>query len=548
MSREQYVVGVDVGTGSVRAALVRSDGSFVKVATQATQTWNPAPGYYQQSSMDIWYCCCKVIKEVLKDVAPEQVKGLGFDATCSLVVLDQTGKPLTVSPTGEVDQNIILWMDHRAHHEAKLVNDTKHEVLKYVGGKISLEMEIPKLMWLKKCLPKTWKQAGKFFDLPDFLTWKATGTDSRSLCSVVCKWTYEVDVDTGVVKGWNRHFFGLLGLSDLLDNDCAKIGQVILPPGSPCGSGLSAEAAKELGLIVGTPVATSIIDAHAGGLGLIGCTFTGLPCDFTSRLCLICGTSSCHMAVSQSPIMVPGVWGPYFSAMVPALWLSEGGQSATGKLLDHIIDTHPATAGIRAMNAGIHLVTYLNKLLEQLASSEGLDSIDQLTQDLHVWPDLHGNRSPLADPTLRGMVSGLTLSSDSKDLALLYLATVQALAYGTRHILDSLETAGHHKMECLLICGGLSKNPVFVKTQASVIGRAVLLPQRTEAVLGGAAMLAAFAAGLYPFVEAAVTAMAGPADLIEPDAHSIEYHNRKYTIFLKMVEDQQAYRNIMHSK
>lgn len=110
---------------------------------------------------------------------------------------------------------------------------------------------------------------------------------------------------------------------------------------------MSVEAAAELNLNVGTPVGTSIIDAHAGGLGMIGCSAPGISDDLSSRLGLICGTSTCHMAVSSLPIFVDGVWGPYYSAMVPSLWLNEGGQSATGKLLDHIIDIHPATVEIR---------------------------------------------------------------------------------------------------------------------------------------------------------------------------------------------------------
>ncbi|XP_046688484.1 FGGY carbohydrate kinase domain-containing protein-like, partial [Homalodisca vitripennis] len=171
------------------------------------------------------------------------------------------------------------------------------------------------------------------------------------------------------------------------------------------------------------------------------------------------------------------------------LWLSEGGQSATGRLLDHIIDTHPATASLRARTPHMHVVTYLNELLNSLANSAGLDSVDLLTKDLHVWPDHHGNRSPLADPTLRGMVSGLSLSCDEKDLALLYLATVQALAYGTRHIIESLESAGHRRMDCVLLCGGLSKNPLFMAdTSDSGVGRPVLVPQRTEAVLSDSAV------------------------------------------------------------
>lgn len=132
------------------------------------------------------------------------------------------------------------------------------------------------------------------------------------------------------------------------------------------GNGLSKKAANELSLLPGTPVGTSMIDAHAGGLGLIGCAAEGIDPNFETRVgnfslfCivnifiilfllpgLICGTSTCHMAVSKEAVFAPGVWGPYKNAMIPGMWLNEGGQSATGKLVDHIIDTHPAAQEIR---------------------------------------------------------------------------------------------------------------------------------------------------------------------------------------------------------
>jgi len=101
---------------------------------------------------------------------PSAVKGIGFDATCSLVVLDADANPLTVSTSGEARRNIIVWMDHRAIAEARLVNDTHDDVLRYVGGSISPEMEIPKLLWLKRHLPSTYRSAGHFFDLADYLS------------------------------------------------------------------------------------------------------------------------------------------------------------------------------------------------------------------------------------------------------------------------------------------------------------------------------------------------------------------------------------------
>src|SRR5688572_11140262 len=126
-----------------------------------------------------------------------------------------------------------------------------------------------------------------------------------------------------------------------------------------------------------------------------------------TRVALIGGTSSCHMAVSREPKFVPGVWGPYFSAMIPDLWLTEGGQSATGALIDHVIHSHARAAELTrdAKKRGVSVYQLLNERLDALAEKEAFPAA--LTSELHVLPDHHGNRSPRAAPTLRGMVSGL---------------------------------------------------------------------------------------------------------------------------------------------
>ncbi|XP_069704948.1 FGGY carbohydrate kinase domain-containing protein [Periplaneta americana] len=542
---DSYFVGVDVGTGSVRAALVTRNGKVLQVSSKDTKTWSPRPGYFEQSSDDIWEAVCCVVKEVTKNVDDNAVKGIGFDATCSLVVVDAEGLPLSVSPTGKDEQNVILWLDHRAHAEAAFINSLQHAVLQYVGGKISLEMETPKLLWLKRNLrQQCWDRVGYFFDLPDFLTWRATGADSRSLCSLVCKWTYEAHPNGN--KGWSEDYFQQIGLSDLMECNWKKIGSVAKAPGAPCGRGLTDRAARELGLPCGTSVGTSIIDAHAGGLGMIGCSADVVSEDFHTRLSLICGTSTCHMALSKQPLFVEGVWGPYYSAMVPGYWLNEGGQSATGKLVDHVIDTHPATAQVRIkIGKDVHIQQYLHNLLVDMAQKQGLESISELTSSIHVWPDFHGNRSPLADSSLLGMICGLTLSADEDNLALVYLATLQALAYGTRHIVDVLRAAGHSEVRSLLICGGLSRSPLFVQTQADVADLPVLCPCETESVLVGAAILGACAAGVFPDVCTAIRMMGGAADIVWPRQHEHRYHEKKYKVFLKMVEHQKEYRSIM---
>ena len=178
-----YFIGVDVGTGSARAGVFDLNGRMVGQATRAIEIYRPQADFVEQSSDNIWQAVCNAVRDAINqsDINPIQVKGLGFDAPCSLVVLDKEGKPLTISPSGRSEQNIIVWMDHRAITQAERINAMHHRVLDYVGGIISPEMQTPKLLWLKQHMPNTWANAGYYFDLPDFLTWRATGDDTRSL-------------------------------------------------------------------------------------------------------------------------------------------------------------------------------------------------------------------------------------------------------------------------------------------------------------------------------------------------------------------------------
>jgi ribulose kinase len=150
-------------------------------------------------------------------------------------------------------------------------------VLECVGGRVSLEMQLPKLLWLKRHHSTCWGRAGRFFDLPDWLTYRATGGgDVRSLCSTVCKWNYWIPCSSQVI-GWDAEFFRAADLAELAGGDWAAIGGTAVQcPGQPVEVGLSSAAAAELGgLAPGTPVGTSLIDAHAGMLGMLAAAAGG---------------------------------------------------------------------------------------------------------------------------------------------------------------------------------------------------------------------------------------------------------------------------------
>src|SRR6202007_2195669 len=114
-------------------------------ARHPIRVWHEAGNVVEQSSSDIWAACVHSVRAAIAEAAlpPSAVKGVGFDATCSLVVLDAAANPLTVSTSGDERRNVIVWMDHRAIAEARLVNETQDDVLRHVGGAVSPEMEIP---------------------------------------------------------------------------------------------------------------------------------------------------------------------------------------------------------------------------------------------------------------------------------------------------------------------------------------------------------------------------------------------------------------------
>lgn len=167
-------------------------------------------------------------------------------------------------------------------------------------------METPKLVWIAENLPLVWADKNiSYFDLPDFLVYKATNCNHiRSRCTTVCKWTFLAHDQK---QGWQDDFFSQIGLQDLVSN-YAQIGSIIRPVGEPVANGVTEEASSQLHLPIGTAVAVSIIDAHAGGIGIIGAKVdNGKEHNLCSRLVVVSGTSACHMTMTKEPVFIHGM-------------------------------------------------------------------------------------------------------------------------------------------------------------------------------------------------------------------------------------------------
>ncbi|KAG0240720.1 hypothetical protein BGW41_006717 [Actinomortierella wolfii] len=601
--QESVFLGIDVGSGSSRAALITASGELLAIASTPFNTYRPSPDFFEQSSQEIWQSVCTSVKAVLskaKIADPQRVKGIGFDATCSLVVstsgsTPETARPVSISPSSQFEdttRDIIMWCDHRAKEQAMRITATKHDILKSVGGVMSLEMELPKTLWLKDNMPEEkWKTVGRLFDLPDYLTFRACGEAFPSRCSVVCKWCYSAKQDdqaegarAEAKSGWPADFLTQIGLPELVDNHCEKLcgpgnkDQKVHYAGEYIG-GLTETAAKELGLVPGIAVGAAVIDAYAGAIGTLGASIAGKRPSIDeaqSRIAIICGTSSCHLAMSKKQIFVPGVWGPYNGVMLPNMWMAEGGQSSTGQLIDHLVTTHPAYAQAlelaRAEQPPLSIYAFLNRRVESLFKASSLSHYAYLTKSLHLTPDHHGNRSPFADESMRGLITGLDLHGNTIDgLALLYLATLQALALGTKQILDALQREGY-QIDTICISGGQSLNELFVEILADVSQLPIVHSHAggEASVVFGAAICGKVAyetckpprkaeenddgghggvakADIHTALWDAMTSLTRAERTVEPnrDPALRQFYTNKYRILEAMQRDQRKYAEIM---
>jgi D-ribulokinase len=540
----QAFIGIDVGTSSARAGVFDEKGSLLATAKHPITVWHEAGGVVEQSASEIWGACVASVRTAMVEAAvpPSAVRGLGFDATCSLVVLDAGANPLTVSASGDERRNVIVWMDHRAIAEARQVNDTRDDVLRYVGGSISPEMEIPKLLWLKRHLPSTYRSAGHFFDLADHLSFRATGSTVRSICTLACKWNF-----LSHEQHWSSSYFERIGLGDLSSDKYAKIGKEIVAPGTPLGAGLNKSAAHDFGLLEGTPVGASLIDAHAGGVGTIGGRDkSGEPVDVCRRLAYIMGTSACIMATTSEPRFVPGVWGPYYSGMVPGFWLNEGGQSAAGAAIDHLIRSHPAydEAVATAHAGGMEILEFLERRIVARSGSPGEGAL--YARDIHVLPEFLGNRSPFADPDSRAIVAGMDLDVDVCSMERLFVAGLCGLAYGLADVVEAFRSHGVDS-DLMVISGGAGRSSLVRQIMADTTGLSVAVPETEEPVLLGAAMLGAVAGNAYGSIGEAMASMSAIGWLSEPPARGMtEFHRTKRKVHGLLQKLDRESRDVMH--
>ena len=228
------------------------------------------------------------------------------------------------------------------------------------------------------------------------------------------------------------------------------------------------------------------------------------------------------MLLVAAPLAAPGLWGPARDATLPGLWMTEGGQSAAGALLDHVCRLTGA-----APEPALHA-----RIAERIAAMRAAEGWD-LAAELHVLPDMRGNRSPYADPGALGVISGLGLDGSFDGLARLYWRAAVGVALGLREVIESMRAAGA-VIDRLHATGGHVRNPMLMELYATATGVPIEIHDAQDGVLLGTAMAAAAAAGLHADLAAAARAMRAPGREISPDPAGRARLDRDYLVLAEM--------------
>lgn len=309
---------------------------------------------------------------------------------------------------------------------------------------------------------------------------------------------------------------------------------------------------------------SGVIDAYAGWVGTVGAKVdteyghadethpANDVAQASTRLAAVAGTSTCHLAMSENPVFVNGVWGPYRDVLMPSYWLAEGGQSATGELLRHVLETHPAHKEVLPLAEAMHMniYDYMNGHLREMAEKTGAPTVSYLARHFFFYGDFWGNRSPIADPNMKGSVIGLSSDSSVDGLALYYYATMEFIALQTRQIIEAMNTSGHN-IKTIFMSGSQCQNDMLMDLFATVCEIPVLIPRYVHAaVVHGAAMLGAKAAsadakGDTENLWSIMDRMSKPGRLVKPGTNASEkkLFDAKYEVFLEQARTQREYRS-----
>jgi L-ribulokinase len=527
---EHYVVGVDFGTLSGRALVVRvSDGAELGTATfdyphavmdtvLASSGASLPPEWALQDATDYVAIVKNAVPRAVAaaGIDPAAVIGIGIDFTAStpLPVLAD-GTPLSVLPefADRPHAYVKLWKHHAGQAQADRINALAAEWgepwLARYGGLISSEWEFAKALQLLEEDREVYDRAAYWVEAADWIVWQLSGSLVRNACTA----GYKGILQDGQYP--SEEFLEALN-PDFADFASTKLAGPIGQLGDTAG-GLTAEAAEWTGLRAGIAVAVGNVDAHV--------TAPAAKAVGPGQMVAIMGTSTCHVMSAERVVEVPGMCGVVDGGIVSGLHGYEAGQSGVGDIFAWYVKHQvPARYAEAADAAGLSIHEHLTELIQdQPVGGHGLVAVD--------W--YGGNRSTLVDAELSGVVLGATLTTRTEEI---YRALFEATAYGTRMIVEAFAASGI-PVEEFIAAGGLIRNAFLMQTYSDILRMPISVIGSEQGPALGAAIHAAVAAGAYPDVHAASDAMGRlERDVYLPDADRADAYDALYAEYATLYD------------
>jgi L-ribulokinase len=537
MKTEQFVIGVDYGSDSVRSVILdASDGSEIASSVFYYPRWRdglfcePHQNQFRQHPLDYIEGLMSTIRDCLNhagETVAQHVKAISIDTTGSTpVAVDKSGTPLALLPAFENNPNamFVLWKDHTATKEAAELNEhaTKFGInyLQYVGGIYSSEWFWSKLLHILRADEEVRNACYSWVEHCDWIPFLLTGgNDVHQMKRGVCA--------AGHKALWSGEYGGLppneffTSLDPLLDGFATRSFTATYTSDKPAGH-LSTEWAQRLGLSTEVIIGVGAFDAHMGAVG-------GQIEPY--HLSKVMGTSTCDMLVA--PIdevkdkLVRGICGQVPGSIIPGMMGMEAGQSAFGDvyawfknlvawplniLLKESAVIDAAASDLLQKEINSKIISALSKEAEKLP----LHTNDEMALD---W--LNGRRTPDANQLLKGAVTGLNLATDAPRI---FKALVEATCFGAKAIVDRFNHEAVPVKGLIGLGGVAKKSPYIMQTMADVMNMPIRIHSSEQTCASGAAMFAATAAGIYERVEDAMNAMGQGFDA--------EYHPNKSNVAL----------------
>jgi L-ribulokinase len=517
MKKDQFVLGVDYGTDSVRSIIVNAvDGREIASAVFHYPRWkdgrwcNPSLNMFRQHPLDHIEGLEHTIKSCLKQAGTtvaQNIKAISVDTTgSSPVAVDETGTPLGLLPGFEDNPNalFILWKDHTSVKEAAAINahaaKFDNNYLRFVGGIYSSEWFWAKLLHVLREDEAVRKACYSWVEHCDWIPYLLTGGKHvsqmrRGVCAAGHKALWS-DAYGGLPP---NDFFS--SLDPLLDGFTSRLFKQTYTADQSAGQ-ISGEWATRLGLPSGVIIGVGAMDAHMGAVG------GQIEAYHLSK---VMGTSTCDMLVAPmqevEDTLVKGICGQVPGSVIPGMMGMEAGQSAFGDAyawfrnllawpLQNILEQ---SSIIPAETARALVAESLDKIIPGLTRQAASMTMEQQGELGLDW--FNGRRTPDANQLLKGAITGLSLGSDAPKI---FRAIVESTCFGARAIVDRFNIQGVPVKGLIGLGGVAKKSPFIMQMMADIMNMPIRIHGSEQTCALGAAMFAATTAGIYPKVEDAM--------------------------------------------